>query len=115
MGEELVLGQSSFYSDPGENCIILMYGHMGYASASQISIQDSYAKEALYEDNLNERLQEVPDAEYVYPYEIITGSVYLTVCRRDSLLPLTHYEEISANLEGTGARYPNNDVPSTAA
>ena len=107
VGEELGLGHSSFYSDPGENGIILMYGHMGYASASRISIQDGYMEEPLYEDNLNERLQEDPDAEYVYPYDVIPGSVYLTLCRGDLTLPLTRYEEISRYLES--AHYPNND------
>jgi len=110
VGETLGLGHSSFYSDPGENGIILMYGHMGYASASRISIQDGYSEEVLYEDNLNERLQDDPDAEYVYPYDIIPGSAYLTLCRGDILLPLTHYEEISAYLESTSAHYPNNDA-----
>lgn len=107
LGEELGLGHSSFYSDPGENGVILMYGHMGYAAASRISIGDAYEEESLYEDNLNERLQEDPDAEYVYPYEIIPGSAYLTLCRGDLTLPLTHYEEIARYLEGT--HFPNND------
>ena len=30
VGEELGLGHASFYSDPGENGIILMWGHMGF-------------------------------------------------------------------------------------
>ena len=110
IGEDLALGHSSFYSDPGENGIILMWGHMGYASAVRISIKDGYAEEPLYEDDLNSRLQADPDAEYVYPYDVIPGSVYLTLCRGDILLPLTHYEEIRAYLEGSGAHYPNNDA-----
>ena len=109
VGEELGLGHSAFYSDPGENGVILMYGHMGYAMASRISIMDGYAEELLYEDNLNERLQEDPDAEYVYPNDMIPGSVYLTLCRGDLTLPLTHYEEITRYLEGAPAHYPNND------
>ena len=110
IGEELALGHSSFYSDPGENGIILMWGHMGYASAVRISIKDGYAEEPLYEDDLNPRLQEDPNAEYIYPYDVIPGSVYLTLCRGDILLPLTHYEEIKTYLEGSGAaHYPNND------
>ena len=110
IGEELGLGHSSFYSDPGENGIILMYGHMGYASAQRISIGDAYTAETLYEDNLNVRLQEDPDAWYVYPGDVIPGSCYLTLCRADVTLPLTHYEEINAYLEGSGAHYPNNDA-----
>ena len=111
VGEDLGLGHSSFYSDPGENGIILMYGHMGYASASRISLKDGYAEEVLYEDNLNERLQEDPDANYVYPGDVIPGSVYLTLFRGDLTLPLTHYEEIRRYQEGVASgRYPNNDA-----
>lgn len=110
LGEELGLGHSSFYSDPGENGIILMYGHMGYASAERISIGDAFTAETLYEDDLNARLQQDPDANYVYPGDVIPGSVYLTLCRADVTLPLTHYEEICAYLAGAGAHYPNNDA-----
>ncbi len=113
-GEELGLGHSSFYSDPGENGIILMHGHMGYAYAVRISLADGYSEEMLYEDDLNARLQEDPDAEYVYPGEVIPGSVYLTLCRGDLTLPMTHYEEIIRCLEGTlpttaEGEYPNQD------
>ncbi len=111
VGGELGLGHSSFYSDPGENGIILMYGHMGYASAQRISVGDGYEAETLYEDDLNARLQEDPDAAYVYPGDVVRGSLYLTLCRGDILLPLTHYEEISRYLEGPAAvHYPNSDA-----
>ncbi len=108
LGEELGLGHCSFYSDPGEDGVIVMYGHMGYAEAFRISIGDGWAEESLYEDNLNERLQKDPDAEYVYPGDVIPGSSYLTICRGGLTLPLTHYEQISRWLEA--ARYPNNDA-----
>lgn len=113
-GEELGLSHSSFYSDPGENGIILMSGHMGYAYAFRISLADGYAEELLYEDDLNARLEQDPDAEYVYPGDVIPGSVYLTLCRGDLMLPMTHYEEINRCLEGkqpaaTEVQYPNQD------
>ena len=113
--EELGLGHSSFYSDPGENGVILMYGHMGYASAERVSLtENGCVGEELYEDNLNERLQEDPGAEYVYPGDVIPGSVYLTLCRGELTLPLTRYEEICRCLEGdlpaaAQTRYPNGD------
>ena len=115
VGEDLALGHSSFYSDPGENGIILMWGHMGYASAVRISITDGYMEELLYEDDLNERLQEDPDADYVYPGDLIPGSVYLTLCPGDLTLPMTHYDEIMRCLEGAlpvaaEAQYPNQDA-----
>ena len=65
MGEELGLGHCSFYSDPEENGIIMMWAHMGYSSAVRISLTDGYSEELLYEDDLNARLQENPDADYV--------------------------------------------------
>ena len=87
---------------------------MGYAYATRISLADGYAEELLYEDDLNARLQEDPDAEYVYPGDVIPGSVYLTLCRGDLTLPMTHYEEINRCLEGlqpavTEEQYPNQD------
>ena len=114
IGEEFGLAHSSFYSDPGENGIIQMGGHMGYAYAVRISLGDGYTTEMLYEDDLNARLQEDEDADYVYPDEVIPGSVYLTLCRGDVTLPMTHYEEINSILEGAGPKttegqYPNQD------
>lgn len=114
-GEELGLGHSVFYSDPGENGLILMYGHMGYAQAVRISLTDGYAEEFLYEDDLNARLQTNPDAEYVYPGDVIPGSVYLTLCRSSVKLGLTHYEEILGSLVGdspvnTDALLPSPDT-----
>ena len=100
VGEELGLGHASLYSDPGENGIILMWGHMGFASAVRISIADGYTEEPLYEDDLNARLEEDPDADYIYPGDVIPGSVYLTMCRGGLTLPLTHYDEIRRILEG---------------
>ena len=115
LGEELGLGHSSFYSDPGENGIILMVGHMGYAYAVRISLTDGFAEEMLYEDDLNARLQNDPEADYIYPGDVIPGSVYLTLCRGDLTLPMTHYEEISRCLEGAQpvaaqGEYPHHDT-----
>ena len=114
VGEDLFLGHSSFYSDPGEDGIILMHGHMGYAWAVRISITDGYAEEALYEDDLNPRLENDPNAEYIYPGDVIPGSMQLTLCRWDVTLPLTHYEEIARCLDGVlpevkESYYPNRD------
>ena len=91
-----------------------MWGHMGFASAVRISIADGYAEEPLYEDDLNARLEEDPDADYIYPGDVIPGSVYLTMCRGGLTLPLTHYDEIRRILEGekpavTEGQYPNRD------
>ena len=113
MLDELGLGHSSLYSDPGENGVIVMYGHMGYASAYRMRLDGNW--EMLYEDDLNARLQNDPDAEYVYPGDVIPGSAALPLCRAELSLPLTHYEEIAAVLCGnypTAAekRFPENNT-----
>ena len=115
ISEEIGLGHSSFYSDPGENGIIMMWGHMGYASAVRISLAGGYQEEVLYEDNLNERLEEDPDADYIYPGDVVPGSVYLTMCPGNLTLAMTHYEEIMRCLDGVlpaapEERYPNQDA-----
>ena len=115
IGEELGLGHSSFYSDPGENGIIMMWGHMGYASAVRISLADGFTEEPLYEDNLNDRLQTDPDADYIYPGDVVPGSVYLSMCPGNLTLAMTHYEEIRRCLEGAlpeaeEEQYPNQDA-----
>ncbi len=100
--DDLGLGHCSLYSDPGENGMILMYGQMGYAWAERMSLGEDGALhfETLYEDNLNERLQSDPDADYVYPGEVVPGAAYLDLFRWGLHLPLRHYEEIQRCLAG---------------
>ncbi|MBO6041042.1 MAG: hypothetical protein J6P58_07510 [Oscillospiraceae bacterium] len=101
---ELGLGHSSYYSDPDENGIVLFGGHMGYAWAQRLSLEgNSIRSEDLYEDDLNARLQVDPEAEYVYPGDVIPGSVYLPLFRMELRLPLEKLDEIEAYLAG---RFP---------
>lgn len=102
--EELGLGHSSYYSDPDENGIVLFGGHMGYAWAQRLTLAgDGVQSEDLYEDDLNARLEKDPEAEYVYPGEVIPGSVYLPLFRMALRLPLYRLDEIEDNLSG---RFP---------
>ena len=95
------MGHSSLYTDPGENGLIVMYGHMGYAWADRLSLAgEGIIIETLYEDNLNERLETDPEAQYIYPASVVTGATYITLCPATLRLPLTHYDEISAFLRG---------------
>ena len=114
-GGELSLGHRSFYSNPGDDGIIMMWAQMGYASVVRISLTGGYTEELLYEDNLNDRLEEDPDADYIYPGDVIPGSVYLTMCPGNLTLAMTHYEEIMRCLDGVlpaapEERYPNQDA-----
>ena len=107
--DDLYLGHSSLYSDPGENGLILMNGHMGYAWAERLSLADgSIQAETLYEDNLNERLQNDPEAEYVYPGEIVPGAAYIDLARLELRLPISHYDELE---ELRAGRYPEASSP----
>ena len=102
--DTIPLGHSSLYTDPGENGLIVMYGHMGYAEADRLVLgEKDYTMETLYEDNLNERLEQDPNAEYLYPDAFVPGAAYLTLSSMELRLPLTHYEEIQNCLEG---RFP---------
>ena len=97
-GGELSLGHRSFYSNPGDDGIIMMWAQMGYASVVRISLTGGYTEELLYEDNLNDRLEED-----------------LTMCPGDLTLAMTHYEEIMRCLGGVlpaapEERYPNQDA-----
>lgn len=101
---EIGLGHSSYYSDPDENGIVLFGGHMGYAWAQRLTIEgDGVKSEDLYEDDLNARLEKDPAAEYVYPGDVISGSVYLPLFRMSLRLPLEKLDEIEENLSG---RFP---------
>ena len=104
--DDLGLGHSGLYTDPGRNGLILMGGHMGYAWAERLCLENGslVGAELLYEDDLNERLQSDPDAGYVYPGDVVPGSVYLNLYRLELRLPLYRYEEIMGCLEG---RFPD--------
>lgn len=113
--DEFGFGHAALYSDPGENGIILHYGHMGFAFGCRFSlIHGELAYEDLFEDNLNSRLQEDENAEYIPVENFIPGACYLTLCQVERNLPLLHYEEIRDAMEGTFPKaaetsYPNQD------
>lgn len=114
--DELGLSHSSLYTDPDENGVVLMQGHMGFAWAGRLKLEGGrIVEEKLYEDDLNERLATDPNADYIRPGEIIPGSVYLNMFRTSLRLPLYHYEEVMNCMAGRfpGAvacgDYPNQD------
>ncbi len=113
--DDLGLGHSSLYSDPNENGMILMHGHMGYAWAERISLASDGALsfEELYEDDLNKRLATDPDADYVYPGEVIPGAAYLDMSPLELRLPITRYVEIEQYRAGVfpaaGGNFPFAD------
>ena len=53
VGEELSLGHRSFYSNPGDDGIIMMWAQMGYASVVRISLTGGYTEELLYDNAFN--------------------------------------------------------------
>ena len=108
-------GHSSFYGDSEGGGLIVHCGHMGFAYAMRYWLsEDGLSCEELFEDDLNSRLVEDPDAWYYPVADYVPGAYPLTLCETDKLLPLTHYEEICAYLAGNypkadGIEFPNQD------
>ena len=100
IGEEIHLGHAALYSDPGEYGIIVVYGHMGEVAAVRISFTDGWSEETLYTDDLNARRQNDPNADYIYPGDVVPGAAMLTLSDRAQTLPLRRYEEIASCMEG---------------
>ena len=113
--DDLGFGHCAVYSDPGENGVILMYGHMGYAWAERMCLgQDgALSFETLYEDDLNARLATDPDAAYIEPGEVVPGAAYLDMSDLEKRLPISRYEEIerlrAGEFPAAGSNFPHAD------
>jgi hypothetical protein len=81
-------GHSCLYTWPGENAILLHWGHMGYASMYQISIVNGtlVVGDEIFSEDLSES-----EADYTDPSEIVPGSVYIpyfwTMLNREDTIP----------------------------
>ena len=60
------LGHSSLYSYPEGNGIVIHNGHMGFAYGMHLTLRDGVLDgEEIFEDDLNSRLMEDENAEYI--------------------------------------------------
>lgn len=102
--DEFGLGHSSLYSDPGENGILVYYGHMAYAYGMHVSLENGELNgEQIFEDDLYSRLLEDENADYVPVENFVPGACYLDLYEAKSNLPLARYEEME--------RYRAGDFP----
>ena len=107
------LGHSSLYSYPEENGIIIDTGHMGYAYGLHVTLHDGVLSgEQIFEDDLNSRLMEDENAEYIPVENFVPGARYLDLYEAEKSLPITRYEEMMQYREGnfpeaTEGKWPN--------
>ena len=101
-------GHSSFYGDGAGEGLIVHWGHMGYAEMYRYRLENGLlTDETLFEENLNIRLEEDPDASYVPVTDFIPEARYLTLVEADNPMLLDWYEQVLA--------YWNGQFPSAAA
>ncbi len=116
VSDDIGLGHSTFEAAPKENGIVLYMGHMGYGDCWILRLQDGkLVEEHLFEDNLNERLEQDENAWYKPASDVVEGAFYLEPFRANTDLPILLYEEIgkeesgSAEDAGKKAEFPNDD------
>ncbi|SFC03458.1 hypothetical protein [Butyrivibrio sp. YAB3001] len=110
------MGHTSFYAVPDENGILSYWGHMGYGSASKLTLQNGLLEsEELYSEDINEKLQNGDDAWYKAANEIIEGAYYLEAFNYYSTYPIEMYDVVadysSGNIQSvpTSYSFPDNN------
>lgn len=93
--EEVGLGHAGLYTDPENNGVIYLWGHMGYQCMQRWSMEGN---ELLMEELFEEDINDDPDAWYTEVSEIVPGSAPLTEMRNEEELPIDTYEVWSGNL-----------------
>ncbi len=106
------VGHTSFYTDPGENGIIILWGHMGSMDISKQALKDDTLTdtEALYSQTLNGE-----DEEYTPVKDVVPGSAYINQCSIDYNIYVSQYETIMDGMDGklkdtTDRAHPDKDL-----
>ncbi len=103
------MGHTGFYAVPGENGILSYMGHMGYGSASKLTLQNGLLEsEELYSEDINEKLQNGEDAWYKAANEIIEGAYYLEAFNCYTTYPIEMYDVIADYSSGNIQSVPTN-------
>ena len=90
---EFGMGHAALYSDPGENGILLYWGHMGAAGCTRYSLKNGeLTSEVIFEETLD--IMNDPTAEYTPVEEFMPSAKPLSLYASDLRLPLPIYEEI---------------------
>lgn len=108
---ELGFGHSALSTLPGDNGVILRWGHMGYGALTRLTLVDgALQSEQLLEEDINARIQAGEDADYTHPASLFPGSVNLDYSISTArLYPLEHWQEILAWMEG-GLSYGSREL-----
>lgn len=93
--EEVGLGHAGLYTDPENNGVIYVWGHMGYQYMERRSLEgNGLLMEELFEEDINDD----PDAWYTEVSEIVPGAALLTEMRNVEELPVDTYAVWTENL-----------------
>lgn len=99
---EFGLGHAGLYTDPGENGIVVWWGHMGAAGGARYSLTDGQlSSEQIFEETLD--IMNDPKAEYTPIEEYVAGTKPLSLYDVSLRLPLDIYAEILESLTGLKA------------
>ncbi|WP_029319172.1 zinc-ribbon domain-containing protein [Butyrivibrio sp. AE3004] len=104
----LPLGHTYLESDPGENGVLLCFGHMGYGGITRAVLKGEMLEyEELLNEDLNEKIEKGEDVSYTEPDELVPGAYYLEEYSADNILPIKIYSESSNELSlSTGEDFP---------
>ena len=99
---EFGLGHAALYTDPGENGVVVWWGHMGAAGGVRYSLADGQiSAEQIFEEALD--IQNDPEAEYSPIEEYVAGTKPLSLYDISLRMPLDIYAEILESLAGSAA------------
>ena len=94
-------GYVSFFDAPEENGIVISQRDFIHTSGIKCGLKDGMATfDLLYEDNLDERRKEDPEAQLPSIQFYIPGARYLNLFNLQSRIAIDRYEEIQEILEG---------------
>ena len=105
----IAMGHTGFYAVPGENGILSYMGHMGYGSASKLTLKNGLIEsEELYSEDINEKLQNGEEAWYKAANEIIEGAYYLEAFDCYNTYPIDMYDVIADYSSGNTPSVPTS-------
>ncbi|MCR5268427.1 MAG: hypothetical protein K6E16_07920 [Lachnospiraceae bacterium] len=92
---DLVLGHTSFYTDP-DGGIISVWGHMG----SQSIVREKLVKDQLESEDLFSETLTDSDSDYTEVSTVVPGSVYISPSTMYMNIAVTRYEELMDRMAG---------------
>ena len=116
--EDINLSNFSFYTDPGENGILMYYAGVNHVELERMYISGDEVKfETIHEEKLDKDRGDLnyrKNAEVTDPDEFVNGAIGLSFYLKSNTLAVRKYDEILEHIEGkrvknSKAGFPNDD------